>query len=196
MMIHCFPNPAHVAGGATYDHYEIMKVGEFHDAKGRVFCEPVDPYRELPGALRMYWTIYGHRHGQGVEDLMDLPTEREAIQRLATMGIVRLAEEDGVYVYRFDGDVLQTGTYGSKSLGTASSTMITRVDEQVLRGGSHSLLIEWRVEFKNEERLHEDIGIDVVDGVVIGYDGVMMIPAQAVQLLVFAGLSIDQDVRR
>jgi len=62
----------------SFDNYEIHGVHEFSD-DGRQFCE------QVPDDQAMFWTLYGHIDGEGVEAIGDFATRQhaeETIQRI------------------------------------------------------------------------------------------------------------------
>jgi hypothetical protein len=55
----------------TFDNYEIHGVHEFSD-DGRKFCE------QVPDDQAIFWTLYGHVDGEGVEAIGDFTTRPHA----------------------------------------------------------------------------------------------------------------------
>lgn len=57
-----------------FDSYEIRECGEFLDGRGAALIEPLNGETEWPqgGApVVRFWTLYGHRPGEGVEAIAD-----------------------------------------------------------------------------------------------------------------------------
>lgn len=57
-----------------YDNFEIAKVAEYQDADGTTFCEPIIGDDVPEGAIRAFWTVYGHVPSGGVDALFDCVT--------------------------------------------------------------------------------------------------------------------------
>lgn len=76
-----------------YDDFEIMAVAVRYDASSTsTYCEPITNDEDLPlpedpnetgylekiDALRVFWTIYGHVDGRGVEAFIDIADRERA----------------------------------------------------------------------------------------------------------------------
>lgn len=73
-----------------FDAYEIQRVGEFYDPHGDRYCEVLAPDMDADPCdndelSHVFWTLYGHIPGQGVDAIADRESKRlcaELYQRI------------------------------------------------------------------------------------------------------------------
>lgn len=75
------PTPSRSDGGRVFDAIEIAPVVEF-DEHGS--CEPFESLDDVPAHLRdsVFWSIYGHTAGEGVQCIGDFESSQAALEVL------------------------------------------------------------------------------------------------------------------
>ncbi len=75
------PIPLRSDGGRVFDAIEIAPVVEF-DEHGS--CEPFESLDDVPAHLRdsVFWSIYGHTAGEGVQCIGDFESSQAALEVL------------------------------------------------------------------------------------------------------------------
>lgn len=83
-----------------FDSYEIREVGEFSDGIGNIHVEPLNGKTEWPKGEEpefTFWTLYGHRPGEGVEAIADRDSFEDIRELYYAITGVVLDEEPSDY---------------------------------------------------------------------------------------------------
>lgn len=86
------PNPMW-GKGAKWDAFELSMVGEFDGG-----CDRIDSAEQLddPELKALFWSIYGHTPGEGVDAFADAGSIEQALRVLVGLGVITDEDADQI----------------------------------------------------------------------------------------------------